>query len=68
MSIIEKTVYITRTGEQFDTRAEAEFEEKAWELGAAIEDQIGVVYGTDARAVARWILERYELRPDREAP
>jgi hypothetical protein len=67
MSITEKTVFITSTSEQFD-RAEAEFEEKAYRLGEAISDQVGCVYGADARAVARWILEHYDLQPRPETP
>ena len=67
--ITEKTVYIVSgTGEQFDDKAEALRAEEAFELGKVLEAQFGFIYGSDARSVARWILERYELRPDREAP
>lgn len=72
MNITEKMVYMTDDGIEHSTLAKAQQHAATHTITQALHRDLdatcGRLYQEDVEAIARWILERYDLRPDREEP
>jgi hypothetical protein len=72
MNISQKTIYVTEDGIEHPTLGAAQQHVAAYAVIAALHrDLAGIcdlLQHEDVGIIARWILERYELRPDREVP
>lgn len=69
MPIAQQTVFVTDDGRQHETHAAAARHEAMQALARRLQEDLGPMYeGPGFEEIANWILDRYELRPDRETP